>query len=77
MNRRAALVAALAVGLILEKEKARIVLCTKGKLTGEERAKRLEELRTRLAQRDQLSPEAKAKIEAAIQEAINRARAGN
>ena len=58
------------------KEKTRIIFCGKPGMTGEERAKKLEELRTRLAQSDHLGAEHRSKMEAALQEAINRARAG-
>lgn len=58
------------------KEKTRIFLCTNDKLSGEERAKKLEEIRAKMAQNDHLSAGHRAKVEAALQEAINRARAG-
>lgn len=58
------------------KEKTRIFFCGKLGLSGEERAKRLEEVRERLARNDHFSSEHRAKVEAALQEAINRARGG-
>jgi hypothetical protein len=60
-----------------DKHKTRVVLCGKPGMTGEERAKRLEEVRAKLAQRDHLGAEHRARVDAALQEAINRARAGN
>jgi hypothetical protein len=45
-------------------------------MTGEERAKKLEELRSKLTQGDHLGAEHRARVDAALQEAINRARAG-
>jgi hypothetical protein len=59
------------------KEKTRIILCGKGDLSAEERAKKLEEIRTRLAQNDKVGAEHRAKVEAALQRAIERLRAGN
>lgn len=59
------------------KERTHIVLCGKGNLTAEERAKKLEELRSRLGQNDRLSTEHRARVEAALQRAIERLRAGN
>lgn len=58
------------------KEKTRIFFCGKPGLSGEERAKKLEEARARLAKNDHFSSEHRARVEAALQEAINRARAG-
>lgn len=58
------------------KEKSKIIFCGKPGMTGEERAKKLEELRAKLAQGDHLSAEHRAKMDTALQEAINRARAG-
>ncbi len=57
-----------------DKQKTKIVLCVTPGMTGEERAKRLEEIRTKLAQSDHLGAEHRARVEAALQEAINRAR---
>jgi hypothetical protein len=57
------------------KEKTRIILCGKGGLSAEDRVKELEEIRTRLAQNDHLGAEHRAKIEAALQRAIDRLRA--
>ncbi|HEV2078643.1 MAG TPA: hypothetical protein VGR19_01930 [Allosphingosinicella sp.] len=59
-----------------DKEKTKIFFCGKPGMTGEERAKRLEELRSRLTQDGHFSAEHRAKIAAALQEAIDRARAG-
>lgn len=59
------------------KEKTKIVLCGKGGVSAQDRAKELEELRGKLAQNEHLSAEHKAKVEAAIQRAIDRLRAGN
>ncbi len=58
------------------KEKTRIFFCGKPGLSGEERAKKLEEVRSRLAKNDHLSGEHRARVDAALQDAINRARAG-
>lgn len=59
-----------------DKEKTRISICGKAGLSGEERAKELEAVRIRLAERDLLGAESRARLDAALQEAINRARAG-
>jgi hypothetical protein len=59
-----------------DKQKTRVVFCGKPGMTGEERAKRLEEIKAKLAQRDHLGAEHRAKVDAALQQAINRARAG-
>lgn len=56
------------------KEKTRIFICGKPGLSGEERAKKLEEVRSRLAKNDRLSGEHRSRVDAALQEAINRAR---
>lgn len=58
------------------KEKTRIFVCGKSGMSREERAKRLEEVRNRLAQNDRLGQEHRARVQAALQEAIDRARAG-
>lgn len=59
------------------KEKTKIVLCGKDGLNAEERAARLEEIRAKLADREHLSAEHRAKVEAALTEAITRLRASN
>ena len=56
------------------KEKTKIFFCGKPGLSGEERAKKLEEVRARLAKNERLSGEHRARVDAALQEAINRAR---
>jgi hypothetical protein len=58
------------------KEKTRIFFCGKPSLTSEERARKLEEVRSRLAKNDRLSGEHRARVDAALKEAIERARAG-
>ena len=58
------------------KEKTKILFCGKPGMTAEERVKKLEELRSKLADGEHLGAEHRAKVEAALQEAINRARAG-
>lgn len=63
-----------------DKERTKIVLCHAGmgdKLSAEERAKKLEETRARLAKNNELSAEHKARMEAALQQAIERLRATN
>ena len=59
------------------KEKTRIVLCHDDKLSGAERAARLEKTLERLRSEDKLSGEHKARVEAAIQTAIEKLRASN
>lgn len=57
-------------------QKTKIIYCGKAGMTGEERARKLEELRAKLAQGDHLGAEHRASVDAALQEAINQARAG-
>ncbi|HWH17899.1 MAG TPA: hypothetical protein VNT77_06115 [Allosphingosinicella sp.] len=59
------------------KERTHIILCGKDGVSAEDRVKRLEELRTKLAQNDKLSAEHRSRVEAALQKAIERLRAGN
>ena len=59
------------------KEKTRIVLCHDDKLSGAERADRLEKTLERLRSDDKLSGEHKARVEAALQTAIAKLRASN
>ncbi|HWH22439.1 MAG TPA: hypothetical protein VNT25_03990 [Allosphingosinicella sp.] len=58
------------------KEKTHIVLCTTGVASGADRVKRLEELRSQLAKNEKLSAEHRARVDAAVARAIERARAG-
>jgi hypothetical protein len=58
-------------------ERTKILICGNDKLTGEERAKRLEEMLVKMQTNNSLGGEHKAKVEAALQQAIERARAAN
>jgi hypothetical protein len=58
-------------------DRTKIVICTNDKLSGADRAKRLEETLNRLRGEEHLSAEHKAKVESALQEAIARLRASN
>ena len=60
-----------------KKEKTRIVVCHDDKLTGAERAAKLEKTLERLRSDDKLSGEHRARVEAAIQSAIEKLRASN
>jgi hypothetical protein len=60
-----------------DKQKTRIVLCGDSKLSPAERAAKLEEIRAKLGEREGMSAEHRAKVEAALTEAINRLRATN
>lgn len=58
------------------KERTRIVLCGHNQLSAAERADRLEHVLSRLESRDDLSAEQKARVTAALREAIDKVRAG-
>jgi hypothetical protein len=58
-------------------ERTKILICGNDKLTGAERAKRLEEMLAKMRANNSLGGEHKAKVEAALQQAIERARAAN
>jgi hypothetical protein len=58
-------------------DRTKILICGDDKLSGAERAKKLEETLARLRSEDHLGAEHKAKVEAALQEAIAKLRAGN
>ena len=58
-------------------ERTKILICSDDKLSSADRAKKLEETLARLRSEDHLGGEHKAKVEAALQEAIARLRAGN
>jgi hypothetical protein len=61
-----------------DKERTRIVLCGAGaQLSSADRAKRLEELLGRLRSDEHFSAEHKARVEAALEEAITKLRATN
>ncbi len=57
--------------------RTKIMICSSDKLSGAERAKKLEETLARIRSEDHLGAEHKAKVEAALQEAIARLRASN
>jgi hypothetical protein len=58
------------------KQHTRIVLCGNSQLSAAERADKLEHVLSRLEARDDLSAEQKAKVTAALREAIQKVRAG-
>ena len=61
-----------------DKERTKIVLCGAGaELSSGDRAKRLEELLTKLRSDEHFSAEHKARVEAALEEAITKLRAAN
>lgn len=57
------------------KDRTKILVCGDGKLSGAERAKKLEETLSRIRSDEHMSAEHKGKVEAALQDAIARARA--
>ena len=59
------------------KDRTKVLICGDDKLSNAERAKKLEETLTQLRSREGVSGEHRAKVEAALQEAIARLRAGN
>jgi hypothetical protein len=59
------------------KDRTKVLICADDKLSNAERAKKLEETLAELRGRDGVSGEHRAKVEAALQEAIARLRAGN
>lgn len=58
-------------------DRTKILICGDDKLSGAERAKKLEETLAKIRAEDHLGAEHKAKVEAALQEAIARLRASN
>ena len=58
-------------------DRTKILICGDDKLTGAERAKKLEETLSRIRSEDHLSAEHKGKVVAALEEAIARLRASN
>ena len=56
------------------KERTHIVLCGKGGMSAADRAKKLEEIKARMAERAELSAEHRARVTAAIDRAIERLR---
>ena len=60
-----------------DKERTRIVLCSDSSVSAADRAKRLEEALGRIRLQDDLSPEHRARVETALQEAIARLRQTN
>jgi len=58
------------------KQHTRIMVCGHGQLSAAERADRLEHVLSRLEARDDLSAEQKAKVTAALREAIDKVRSG-
>jgi hypothetical protein len=60
-----------------EKEKTKVILCTKGEASPAERAKRLEQALSRIESNEHISAEHKAKITASLRAAIERARSAN
>jgi hypothetical protein len=58
------------------KERTRIVLCGHTQLSAAERAEKLEHVLSRLEAREDLTAEQKARVTAALREAIDRVRAG-
>ena len=58
-------------------DRTKILICGDDKLSGADRAKKLEETLARIRAEDHLGAEHKAKVEAALQEAIARLRATN
>ena len=60
-----------------DKERTRILLCSDSKVSPADRAKRLEEALGRIRLQDDLSPEHRARVETALQQAIARLREAN
>jgi hypothetical protein len=58
------------------KQRAHIILCGNTQLSAAERVEKLEHVLSRLEARDDLSAEQKAKVTAALREAIERVRSG-
>jgi len=58
------------------KQHTRILVCGNGQLSAAERAEKLEHVLSRLEARDDLSAEQKAKVTAALREAIDKVRSG-
>ncbi|MBV9929763.1 MAG: hypothetical protein JO013_02320 [Alphaproteobacteria bacterium] len=58
------------------KQRTRILVCGNTQLSAAERAERLEHVLSRLEARDDLNAEQKAKVTAALREAIERVRSG-
>jgi hypothetical protein len=58
-------------------DRTKILICGDDKLSGAERAKKLEDALARIRSQDHLSAEHKGKVEAALQEAISRLRTSN
>jgi hypothetical protein len=58
-------------------ERTKVLICSDDKLSNADRAKKLEETLAKIRSQDHFGPDHKAKVESALQEAINKLRASN